>query len=165
MALLTKEVVVGWNNSNVKHYKSKGYEFTKNYDKFIVKTEDLPQSGSAKVDILCDSCGVHINTTYSNYNAVISKYDGEYMCLSCSRKKQGKKSLTNIDDLRIVFSNLGLILLSTEYSRGTKLQYECSKHKGIIQEKRFGDIKTGSGCPLCKADNARERQLGSKSRW
>ena len=46
-----------WNSSNKKYFISKGYNFTKIYDEFTVKAEDLSNGSKAKVVCYCDYCG------------------------------------------------------------------------------------------------------------
>ena len=55
--LITKTVKVKWNNSNKKHYESKGYKFTKVGEEFECRVEDINKNNTKHwVECLCNSC-------------------------------------------------------------------------------------------------------------
>ena len=60
-------VKMKWNNSNKKHYISKGYKFTKINDEFIVKAEDLSLHSKFKVLCYCDYCGKEYSQSFSEH--------------------------------------------------------------------------------------------------
>lgn len=58
-----------WNSRNKKHFVEKGYQYTKMYDYFDVKIEDLDPKSSANVQIKCDVCGqIAERSYYSCFN-------------------------------------------------------------------------------------------------
>lgn len=42
MLVPNQKIIVKWTSSNVRHYKEKGYDFTKFRDQLEVNAEDLP---------------------------------------------------------------------------------------------------------------------------
>ena len=46
-----------WNSNNKNYYIEKGYFFTKMYDEFDVKIEDLNPNSNKKIKVSCDVCG------------------------------------------------------------------------------------------------------------
>ena len=71
-----------------------------------------------------------------------------------------------IEEVREIFKNAGLILISTEYiSAHHKLQYICPKHPDFIQEISYNKVQKGRGCPIpagrCARDLGRHRGRGS----
>jgi len=91
--ILSKEVEVVLNPSNIKHYESLGY-FIPKYknksgnlvykrgDKIKVKVSDLPKVSQVKVLCKCDECGKERLLSYSNYNI---------LCKNCAAKTDEKK--------------------------------------------------------------------------
>lgn len=101
MPILTKEVEVKLNSSNIAHFKSLGYdipmkESCERYKKrginlvydlgapFIVKVEDLMKNSGVYIDVLCDMCKETIvHVTYHGYNKAIDE-TGSCVCRPCS---------------------------------------------------------------------------------
>ena len=81
--LLTKKVKVKWSPCGKKHYEELGYKFTKFYDEFEVKIEDLQKNSRVKVECLCDKCGRKLNWRYCDYTSSV-KENGETYCRTCS---------------------------------------------------------------------------------
>lgn len=67
MLIENQIVEVRWNGSNIKHYESKGYIFTKTGDTVTVKVEDLTRYSKIKVKVKCDYCKEIIEKGYSNF--------------------------------------------------------------------------------------------------
>jgi len=85
LGLITKNVLMKWSTSNKKHYKSKGYPFTKMGDEFEIKTKDLLNGSQIKVDINCDGCSKKLkNIPWQNYIKYV-KNDGKYYCNKCAQ--------------------------------------------------------------------------------
>ena len=162
--ILTKEVKTKWVNTNKEHYISKGYEYTKNFNELIVKVDDLPPTSGVDVLVQCETCGEQKILKYRDYNKIITN-TGVYQCHHCVLKRIAKNRITPIEDIRDMFNDLGLILISTEYIPDTKLLYKCPNHPDIIQEKRFDDLKRGTGCYWCGKDSMAKKQSGDKSHF
>jgi hypothetical protein len=63
-----------------------------------------------------------------------------------------------IELVRDEFEKAGLILLSTEYKNvSTKLQFECPKHPGIIQERSYNVFYTNKTCKICSSESRKEK--------
>jgi hypothetical protein len=69
MAIVEDQLVeVKWNGSNKAWYESKGYEFTKLRDHFLVKLEHSPNYSSTKIELYCDYCGEKIMRSITSWN-------------------------------------------------------------------------------------------------
>lgn len=118
MPILTKEVEVKLNSSNIQHYKSFGYEIPmkepcERYKKrgielvydlgapMIIKVEDLPKNSNAYIDVLCDMCKENIfSVRYATYNRGVDK-TGSYVCRKCSYIKTQQTLIANYGDLYV----------------------------------------------------------------
>ena len=89
MGLISKTVKIKWNQKTKKYYENLGYVYTKMYDEFEVKIEDLQKGSSIKVNCICDNCGCDLNPSFYYYNKSV-KEDGKTYCISCSCKMFGK---------------------------------------------------------------------------
>lgn len=100
--ILSKEVEVRINSSNIQHFKDLGYEIPmkKACDRYIkergielvydlgapitVKVDDLQKNSKAYIDVLCDMCKEKIlSVKYVNYNKAVDR-SGSYVCRECS---------------------------------------------------------------------------------
>lgn len=107
MGIITKEVEIKVNGSNVEHYKELGYqipmkkasarycratgkEFVYDFSKsIVVKVEDLPACSAALVDTVCDYCGEpKPPIRYVDYNAETKNGATKCCCLSCASLKR-----------------------------------------------------------------------------
>lgn len=102
--LITKTVIMKWNNRNKSWYESKGYKWTKNGDEFKVKVEDLPDNTSKiYVNVACDcpDCTTPITKPiiWQAYKRYVHK-DGKYYCNNCANRLFVNKSRikTNLKD-------------------------------------------------------------------
>lgn len=92
--LITKEVEIRLNSSNIKHYENAGYDIPREKDKrgrlkvamkikLLVKVEDLPSFSHTLVNIECDGCGKLLEgVQWGNYKTYV-KEDGKYYCKKC----------------------------------------------------------------------------------
>lgn len=104
MGLITKEVEVILNGSNIKHYENIGYKIPRRIKgkygkptvplntKINVNVNDLPKNSNIKIQYECDGCGKIKQTSYGNYCR--SNKNGEHYCISCNNKifKSGKNN-------------------------------------------------------------------------
>lgn len=113
--LLTKEVEIAVNSSDIGWYESKGYKIPRYWSKkhksflmkrgtkILVKTEDLTNGSHALVQVRCDSCGKILSRPYKEY---IRCHDNELgdCCHSCEGVKfkrtiQEKYGVSRVFDL------------------------------------------------------------------
>ena len=91
--ILDKNVKQVWRNDNKAYYINKGYTFTKTYDIFFVKINDLLKGSNCLINVVCDVCGKEKEISYKSYNQNIKR--GDYYCCSekCSVSKKCKNNL------------------------------------------------------------------------
>lgn len=81
--LETESVIIKWSRNNKKHYKDKGYIFTRYKEEFKVNTGDLPNGSNTLVNIKCDGCGeILTEVVWQSYKRYV-KEDGKYYCQKC----------------------------------------------------------------------------------
>lgn len=107
--------------------KKKGYKYTKQYDKFEVKVEDLPYSSHYRVDLKCDSCGEMRNITYQSYNENLHE-DGKYYCRNCSKKLFGFIKMKNTL-LQNGKNSFAQYLIDTYGDNALELYWDYKKNK------------------------------------
>lgn len=118
MGLITKEVEMTWSGSNKKHYIEKGYIFTKNKDKFIVKVSDLSHCSQAEVQVECDLCGKIKTMIYETYYSI--NKNGMYYCNKCAKQLYGTKNT-----------------LKTKLQNSISVEEWCQKN---MSEEKWNDI-------------------------
>lgn len=170
MGLITKTVRIKWNNTIKKYYENLGYIYTKLYDEFEVKIEDLKKNSNTKVKCCCDCCGKELNWSYYDYNKQV-KENGKTYCHKCVlrlytnekvRKAKLKNSKSFAQKLIEDFGDNALELY-WDYNKNTvdpwEVSYGSSKKVWIFcQEKEYhGSYETtpkkfnkGNKCPYCK---------------
>jgi len=91
--ILDKNIKQIWRNDNKKYYLNRGYIFTKTYDIFFVKINDLSKGSNCLISVVCDVCGKEKKLSYKAYNYNIKR--GDYYCCSekCSMDKKRKNNL------------------------------------------------------------------------
>ncbi|PAD70718.1 hypothetical protein CHH83_02625 [Bacillus sp. 7586-K] len=98
MGLITKTVKVKWNSKICKHYKDKGYQYTKIGEEFEVKVEDLTKSSNVLVDVECDGSYCRndkvLKVKWQDYLKCVKK-DGSYYCQKCSNNLFGRYKRIN----------------------------------------------------------------------
>ena len=91
MGILTKKVEVKLWGTNIKHYRSLGYN-GKQGDIISVNVEDLPDGCNVRVIVACDYCGRECNPRYVEYHNSV-EMDGTYACAHCAIHKAEKTML------------------------------------------------------------------------
>lgn len=178
MGLITKEVVIKWQQINKKHYIEKEYIYTKMGDEFKVKVKDLSDGSHVKVNVECDGCGkVLKNIEWYGYQKCV-KEDGKYYCRKCSAKlfgskKQRKTKLKNSKSFEqwCIENNRQDILDRWDYelnnckpseiTYGTNKKYyfKCPRSIHKSELKNINDFTSGSGGSIeCK-------RCGSIAQW
>lgn len=159
--LISKDVLLKWNQHNKREYIEKGYEFTKYGDYFTVKIEDLSKGSHANIEYKCDFCGKIITADYHNYT---SRSNTEIdACSDCKGQKNAiitlKRRQDNLYSKALEkCSELGYKLLSEKESitRNTsRIEYECPEH-GVF-DMRIANLLSGKKCPQCAIDNAHNK--------
>lgn len=93
--LISKEVEVSWYYKTRKHYEGLGYEYTKQYDKFIVHIEHLHKGSIALVEVECDYCGKVFTRRYADHIYIINKeIINKDACKDCGDKKSKEGLIT-----------------------------------------------------------------------
>jgi len=171
--LITKEVEVTWTN-NRKIYEPKGYVYTKQGEKFIVKIEDLALNSHIAVIVKCDYCGKEYPKPYSQFNSKINKkIINKDACDDCRFIKTQESNLlkynvpvpnqliNNFKDIEKQFldRDLKLLQFNEKIVNKTYLSFICEKHKFKIQKVRFEDFKNGCGCTYCSHEKQSLSQL------
>ena len=91
--LITKEIDVVVQGTNIKYYKNLGYDVSVG-DKITIPISQLFKSSKIKVEIKCDICGVEKESFYFAYNKYIEKSpDNKYRCGKCNIKIRNKTCL------------------------------------------------------------------------
>lgn len=172
--LISKAVQVRWVGNTKKHYVEKGYEFTKMYDYFECKIEDLMTTSTVKVEVKCDYCEDTISTKpYRDY--LRSK---ETIAKDCCRKRfcmvkkseesnliyYGVKNINStVESINKKSENLRTpkeevlnfakskdieILNIDDYENDrTRLNIICNNHMDAgVQETNFANIKKNKHC-------------------
>lgn len=88
--ILTREIFIKINESNLSYYEDLGYEVAIGED-LTIPIELLSRGSHYKIDCKCDNCGIVKSVIYKNYIKYDNKW-GEYYCRKCSEHKR-KKSL------------------------------------------------------------------------
>ena len=86
--ILTREIIVKINESNLSYYEELGYDVNIG-EALIIPIELLSTGSHYKIDCKCDTCGKIKEVIFKNY----VKYDnrwGEYFCRKCSESKRKK---------------------------------------------------------------------------
>jgi hypothetical protein len=89
--ILDNIVKMTWVNKNKNHYIKKGYVFTKIFDVFEVKIEDVSKGCDKEILVKCDVCGNERYLSYRKYDNNIMK-GGYYACSPKCCKNKSKQT-------------------------------------------------------------------------
>ena len=92
-------VKVRWVSANKKWYIDKGYEFTKMWDYFYVKAEDLMPTSKYEVKVICDYCGKEYTNQFATYLVGI-KTNGKNSCYDCKGNKTHETYMDKLSEDR-----------------------------------------------------------------
>lgn len=158
-------IEVKWNNLTKRWYEDKGYVFTKQYDIFYVKPEDLTPSTRRKVKVECDCCGKIYELAYADYLKNI-KSGGYVACNKCKGKKIGNTVIQNnaasaIEAFNNYCDKKGYIPITTEETYAGvkgKAEFICPIHGK--QKITYATTLVFGGCPKCGIEtNTDHRRL------
>lgn len=99
MLILKQKVNVKWNQRNIKHFQSLGYQFTKLGDEFKVNVNDLMKGSKVKIEVLCDYCleeGKETIIKKEYYKYLNSKNITIKDCCNKCKNKKAKDSFLKI---------------------------------------------------------------------
>ena len=86
--ILTREIDIKINESNLQYYEDLGYDLTIG-ENIQIPIELIPKGSHYKITCRCDGCSIEKDVIFKNY----IKYDnnwGEYYCRKCSEVKRKK---------------------------------------------------------------------------
>jgi 5-methylcytosine-specific restriction endonuclease McrA len=138
MILENQKIEVVWNGFTKKHYKEKGYSYTRQGDKFYVNVEDLPEGSNKEIIICCDYCDEKFLRPYNRHLKIreFSPFSKD----NCDKCKSLKA--TDIARSRIIpwskviseFKSRSYSVLTKEedYKNGaTSIEYICNLHPEV----------------------------------
>lgn len=81
--LLQETVMLKWNPKNIKHYKEKGYNYTKLHEFFEVDIRDLTEYSKIKISYSCDYCRIEKKKAWADYIKENNNFSTKDCCKSC----------------------------------------------------------------------------------
>ncbi len=142
MILSTKANTRISNNTLLKYYQNKGYDFETAGINITVKVEDLSPNSHSRIDVQCDCCGNKKNIQYRHYLKNIKKYNLYSCSEQCAHnlrknkntlfEKYGDENYVNIEKAK------NTNLKKYGYVSNFSDKNEREKHS-IIKEKKYGD--------------------------
>lgn len=126
MLIENQVVLMTWTSRNKKYYMSKGYKFTKMYEQFEVKLEDVPLQSHVEVLVKCDYCGDIIKVKYQNYNNRKCT-DNKYACGKCKKynikasvlNKYGVENIFQVEEVKSKIKETNLNKYGSKYYSST----------------------------------------------
>ena len=91
--ILTREIIVKINESNLSYYEELGYEVSIG-EALIIPVELLSTGSHYKIDCKCDNCDIVKEVIFKNYVKYNNRW-GEYFCRKCSESKRKKTLFEN----------------------------------------------------------------------
>lgn len=155
-------IEVKWHSQTRQHYINKGYQFTHYKDKFVVKAEDLSKASTAKVQVICDYCGIEYSMSWFHYIEIINKNE-HCACYNCRNAKRYSGDLAIrqaalYTKVAMICGKLGYKLISEPKdirNNTSYIKYLCPIHGE--QSARINNIINGKKCPCCCRENHREK--------
>ncbi|MGL4454084.1 MAG: hypothetical protein ACRCX8_18915 [Sarcina sp.] len=172
--IISKTVMVRWNNFTRQWYEGKGYTHTKQGDLFECKIEDVQLSSTVKVKCKCDYCEEEYETEYrrclkslekvrkaccSNRQCMVAKSReisilkygvDNHMKTEKSKKAFSENNRAPFKEILKIMTEKGLQLISEEKeykNKHSRLKYVCKKHQYAgVQESTVMDIKRNKYC-------------------
>jgi hypothetical protein len=81
--ILDKIIKMKWNSYNKKYYENKGYIYTKMFEMFDLKIEDLNKNSSYYIKCKCENCETELNVRYVDYIKSTKNLSESYYCTHC----------------------------------------------------------------------------------
>lgn len=158
-------VKVRWVSANKKWYIDKGYEFTKMWDYFYVKAEDLMPTSKYEVKVICDYCGKEYTNQFATYLVGI-KTNGKNSCYDCKGNKTHETYMDKLSEdrynaIKRSCDNLGYTLLDSIediHSVSGTTHFICPQHG--YQTLNTSLLLKGAICKRCAIEkNKKARSL------
>lgn len=153
-----KELQVTWVSKTKDWYISKGYTFTKYYDRFMVKIEDVTEGSHELVTVICDGCGKSLGENQT-YGKVVGKRKARNSNLDFCKQCIGKQQRNDITVVRNTFIERGYIpkFNDEDYKNAhSQLAYVCPKHSNEVQYATYSNIKK-FGCYYCGRESTESK--------
>lgn len=170
MLVENQMIKVKWVSANKEWYINKGYEFTKMWDCFYAKAEDLMPTSKYKVKVICDYCGKEYDCNFGDYNKSIESY-GKVACFDCRVHKINATNTNNLaenryNEIKRRCNKLGYVLLSSiEDITTVRMNMEFICHTHGHQTLHVNTFLHGAECRECARDkNKIKRMLSMQSR-
>lgn len=144
-------VEITWTSNNKKRYVDLGYEYTKQFDKFICRVEDVSPGSGVPVKIECPVCGEHRTVEYKHM-----KRFGHTLCNGCS----------HIVDLTGEIFERWTIIEFYKTINGAAYwlcQCECGEKKAVQYSGLISGTSRSCGC--LNVDLTRERSGEKSPTW
>lgn len=122
-----------WNSSNIKLYKSLGYEFTKIGDELYVKAEDLAERSKLNVIVICDYCGCEFEQQKALYTRSLELPTHKNCCKKCAPLQVKENNL-----IKYGVKNVMQLQSSKDKLAQTNMEkygYTCAMHNPEIEAK------------------------------
>ncbi len=133
MLVKDQKVKVKWHGKNVKHFKERGYEYTKLGDEFYIDPKDLPRKSHTKVNVKCDYCGLVYKRPYLNHLDTMEKTTfKKETCKNCRGVKADEEGRDRADfkEVEKEFKRKGFQLLSNKNDyKNTRTKLKVYLHK------------------------------------
>lgn len=163
MLVKNQFIKIRWVNANKNWFINKGYTFTKMWDYFDVKAEDLMPTSKYDVLVTCDYCGKEYNCAFGEYNTSIQK-QGKVACYDCRFEKINKTYMNNLGEdrynsIKSRCEELNYILISKMKDITTvcmNMEFICPIHGK--QTLHIDTFLHGAICKCC----AREKNLDTR---
>lgn len=162
MSIKEKDIIVRWTSGNKRHYETKGYVFTKNFEEFEIKVGDLSKGSTIKITPICDECGKERKSkiSYHAYNMVYEKHD-KYICINCSRKNTMKNNILSIDEVKDriykIHGEKINIIEDTYVNSSTDAMFYCNICGRTFKKNINNIFNHKQGCPNCTNNNKHEK--------
>jgi hypothetical protein len=122
--ILTREIKLRINESNLHHYENMGYEISIG-EEITIPVELLTKGSHKKILCKCDSCSIEKEVIFKNYVKYGNVW-GEYFCRKCSEEKR-KKSLMDNMGVEYPIQNKGVYKKIKQTLLENKKKYERYK--------------------------------------
>lgn len=163
-------IKVRWVSANKNWYIDKGYEFTKMWDYFYVKAEDLMPSSKYEVKVVCDYCGKEYISQFATYLVGI-KTNGKNSCYDCKGNKTHERYMNELSEdrynaIKNRCDKLNYTLLSKEediHTIHSSIHFMCPRHGH--QTLCGTTLLNGAECKDCAREkNGQKRILKMQSK-
>ena len=137
---LEQFVIITWNGKNKQYYMSKGYKFTKMFDKFRCNINDLTNGSRAIVKLKCDNCGKDFKKPYGNLRDKTKHYCKECRMTMIKHTIKEKYNVSCVSKLKIVQDKIKKTNLEKYGCKHPMQNKDVLKKQQMTNKKRYGYI-------------------------